>query len=93
MGPKSRRHEAHNDTIRFLLNGQARELGAIDPNMTVLNYLRRVERKTGTKEGCAEGDCIGFLQRGYPWTVGMARYGSMRFQRDASLLPGHRQLG
>jgi xanthine dehydrogenase small subunit len=57
MGPKSRRREAQNGTIRFLLNDQARELGAVDPNMTVLNYLRRVERKTGTKEGCAEGDC------------------------------------
>jgi xanthine dehydrogenase small subunit len=25
--------------------------------MTVLNYLRLVERRCGTKEGCAEGDC------------------------------------
>ena len=29
----------------------------IDPTMTVLNYLRLVERRCGTKEGCAEGDC------------------------------------
>ena len=57
MGPKSRRREVQNSTVRFLLNDQARELGAVDPNMTVLNYLRGVERKTGTKEGCAEGDC------------------------------------
>ncbi len=57
MGPKSWRREAHNSTIRFLLNNQARELDSVDPNMTVLNYLRGVERKTGTKEGCAEGDC------------------------------------
>ena len=45
------------DGIRFLLGNRLRELGAIDPTMTVLDYLRRVERRCGTKEGCAEGDC------------------------------------
>jgi xanthine dehydrogenase small subunit len=45
------------DTIRFLLDGQVRELRGIDPTMTVLNYLREAERRCGTKEGCAEGDC------------------------------------
>jgi xanthine dehydrogenase small subunit len=43
--------------VRFLLGGERRELSGIDPNMTVLNYLRRVERRVGTKEGCGEGDC------------------------------------
>ena len=43
--------------VRFLLGDERRELSAIDPNMTVLNYLRRVERRVGTKEGCGEGDC------------------------------------
>jgi xanthine dehydrogenase small subunit len=43
--------------VRFLLGDERRELGAIDPNTTVLDYLRRVERRVGTKEGCGEGDC------------------------------------
>jgi xanthine dehydrogenase small subunit len=43
--------------IRFLLGNEHRELRDIDPTMTVLNYLRLVERRCGTKEGCAEGDC------------------------------------
>jgi xanthine dehydrogenase small subunit len=45
------------DGIRFLLGNRLRELGTVDPTMTVLDYLRRVERRCGTKEGCAEGDC------------------------------------
>ena len=43
--------------IRFPLGRERRELDQIDPTMTVLNYLRLVERRCGTKEGCAEGDC------------------------------------
>jgi xanthine dehydrogenase small subunit len=43
--------------VRFLLGDERRELAAIDPNTTVLDYLRRVERRVGTKEGCGEGDC------------------------------------
>ncbi|MEZ5833295.1 MAG: xanthine dehydrogenase small subunit [Dongiaceae bacterium] len=43
--------------VRFLLGDEKRELSGIDPNTTVLNYLRRVERRVGTKEGCGEGDC------------------------------------
>lgn len=44
-------------TIRFVLDGEVRALSGIDPNTTVLDYLRGRERRTGTKEGCAEGDC------------------------------------
>ena len=43
--------------IRFLLGDEERSLRDIDPQMTVLEYLRLSERKSGTKEGCAEGDC------------------------------------
>ena len=44
-------------TIRFLLGDQPRELASVDPTRTVLDHLREVERRTGTKEGCNEGDC------------------------------------
>ena len=44
--------------IRFLLDGEVRELASdIDPTLTVLHLLRYQLRRTGTKEGCAEGDC------------------------------------
>ena len=29
----------------------------IDPNETLLNFIREKLNKTGTKEGCAEGGC------------------------------------
>jgi xanthine dehydrogenase small subunit len=43
--------------IRFLLGDEERALDGVSPTLTVLEYLRRHERRTGTKEGCAEGDC------------------------------------
>jgi xanthine dehydrogenase small subunit len=45
------------EAIRFLLNGAPRAVSDINPNTTVLEYLRGSERLCGTKEGCAEGDC------------------------------------
>ena len=45
------------DVVRFVLDGEVRELRDIAPTTTVLNLLRYDLRRTGTKEGCAEGDC------------------------------------
>jgi len=45
------------DTVRFVLDGEVVELDNVPPTMTVLDYLRDVRGRTGTKEGCAEGDC------------------------------------
>ena len=45
------------NSIRFLLGDEVKELTDVTPTMTVLEYLRTGERMTGTKEGCAEGDC------------------------------------
>lgn len=41
----------------FYRNGKRVELNSISPNTTLLDYLRLDEKKTGTKEGCNEGDC------------------------------------
>jgi len=43
--------------IRFVVNGQPHQLDNPDPNRTLLNHLRETLALTGTKEGCAEGDC------------------------------------
>jgi xanthine dehydrogenase small subunit len=43
--------------IRFLLDGAVIEAEDPDATGTVLDFLRYTLRRTGTKEGCAEGDC------------------------------------
>ena len=45
------------NSVRFVLGGEIRELKEVDPTLTILEFLREKERKCGTKEGCAEGDC------------------------------------
>ncbi len=42
--------------VRFLLNGAPHVAKDVDPNETLLEHLR-VAGLTGTKEGCAEGEC------------------------------------
>lgn len=43
--------------IRFVLNGEDVALAGVAASATLLDWLRLDRRLTGTKEGCAEGDC------------------------------------
>lgn len=48
---------AHRTDIRFLLNGKDVSIDSVGADQTLLDFLRLERRLTGTKEGCAEGDC------------------------------------
>ena len=43
--------------IEFILNDELIKINNVDTNVSVLNYIRIDKRLTGTKEGCASGDC------------------------------------
>ncbi|MES2319846.1 MAG: xanthine dehydrogenase small subunit [Pseudomonadota bacterium] len=43
--------------IRFYYQGAVREVSNAAPTQTILQHLREDLHCTGTKEGCAEGDC------------------------------------
>ena len=45
------------EPLRFLLNGERVDVDDESPQTTLLDWLRERRQLTGTKEGCAEGDC------------------------------------
>jgi len=45
------------NTIKFIHKNEIVKIHNPDPNETILNYIRTKLKKTGTKEGCAEGGC------------------------------------
>src|SRR6516165_1461710 len=67
--------------VEFLLNGQPCREADAPPTMTVLDWLRTRARLTGTKEGCAEGDCGACTV-----VVGRPANGGMRYQAVNSCL-------
>ncbi len=67
--------------IQFLLNQRLVSEQDLDPNTTILNYLRQNQRRCGTKEGCASGDCGACTV-----TLGHVEQGKMRYQTVNSCL-------
>ena len=45
------------DTIQFVYNNKIHKVQNPNPNQTILDFIRSDLKKTGTKEGCAEGGC------------------------------------
>ena len=86
--------------IRFILDGEVVTVRDVDPTKSVLNFLRENLGRTGTKEGCAEGDCgactvvLGELagdwrraedgQRVHPVRPGAGREGAVHRGRPAA---------
>ncbi len=45
------------DYVTFILNNEVQTLSGFAGDTTLLAWLRRTRRLTGSKEGCGEGDC------------------------------------
>ncbi|MEC8553346.1 MAG: 2Fe-2S iron-sulfur cluster-binding protein, partial [Pseudomonadota bacterium] len=45
------------ETITFVLNNRIERVSGLSGDATLLDWLRERRRLTGSKEGCAEGDC------------------------------------
>ncbi|MGB1669181.1 MAG: xanthine dehydrogenase small subunit, partial [Candidatus Puniceispirillaceae bacterium] len=45
------------ETITFVLNNRIERVSGLSGDATLLDWLRQRRRLTGSKEGCAEGDC------------------------------------
>jgi len=43
--------------LKFVWENKIQSISNLDSNETILNYVRLKLKKTGTKEGCAEGGC------------------------------------
>ncbi|ADM10357.1 hypothetical protein PB2503_11559 [Parvularcula bermudensis HTCC2503] len=67
--------DTSDDRVRFVLNGEVRSIARPDPTSSLLSWLRYDARLTGTKEGCAEGDCGACTV-----VVGERRRGKIRYR-------------
>ena len=71
--------------IQFLLNDRLTTLSDVNPNTSILQYLRNNAGKNGTKEGCASGDCGACTVVVAEYAGGNLRYKSLN--ACISLLP------